>query len=144
MQLRAIGICVKPEQPQLAEAIRELSRWLEERGIEVAFDRPSARAVGADETPRIDLAAKVDCLIVLGGDGTLLAVARAVGDRSVPILGVNLGTLGFLAETASDELYPALEEVLAGRYHIEPRIRLDVQLARDGAELVATSRSTTP
>jgi NAD+ kinase len=135
MQPRIIGICVKPDQPQLADTVRALTGWLEERGLEVVLDPQSARAVAATETPRSDLAAKVDCVIVLGGDGTLLAVARAIGERPVPILGVNLGTLGFLAETASDELYTALEEVLAGRYRIESRSRLDVRLARGGEEL---------
>ncbi|HLB25401.1 MAG TPA: NAD(+)/NADH kinase, partial [Nitrospirota bacterium] len=72
-------------------------------------------------------------VVVLGGDGTLLAVARAIGDRDVPILGVNLGTLGFLAEIARGDLFSALEGVLAQRFRIEERMRLDVRVERGGA-----------
>jgi NAD+ kinase len=135
MLVRAVGICVKPEQPQLAELVRELARWLGERGIEVMAEAEAAEWISVAASPRSDLAAKVDLAIVLGGDGTLLAVARAIGSLRVPILGVNLGTLGFLAETASDELYDSLEEVLAGRFVVESRMRLDVTATRQGALL---------
>jgi NAD+ kinase len=77
---------------------------------------------------------KADLLIVLGGDGTLLGVARALGDEATPILAVNLGTLGFLAETARDELYRVLEEVLGGRFLAEERMRLEVRVERGGSE----------
>lgn len=132
VKVRAVGICTKPEQEQLADVVRELSGWLTERGLEVVLDAQGARWTGAAEMPRSDLAAKVDLVIVLGGDGTLLAVARAIGGRPVPILGVNLGTLGYLAETASDELYDALDQVLAGRFRVEERMRIAVQLERQG------------
>jgi NAD+ kinase len=74
-------------------------------------------------------------VVVLGGDGTLLAVARAIGDRDVPILGVNLGTLGYLAEIARSELFATLEAVLADRFRIEERMRLDVGVERAGSGL---------
>ena len=132
MEVRRVGICVKPEQEQLADLVRVLARWLEDRGLEVVCDAQSARWVGAPEVPRGDLAAKVDLVIVLGGDGTLLAVARAVGSRKVPILGVNLGTLGYLTETASEELYDALESVLAGGFRVEERMRIGVRIESRG------------
>lgn len=132
MEFRSVGICTKPEQPQLADLVRGLERWLRERGLEVVLDAQAAAWTGAPEIPRSDLAAKVDLVIVLGGDGTLLAVARAIGSRPVPILGVNLGTLGFLAETASDNLYPSLEDVLAGRFRVESRMRIEVSVERGG------------
>jgi NAD+ kinase len=130
MQLRAIGICTKPDQPQIADFVRDLAGWLEARGLEVVLDAQAAGWAGRPAVARSDLAAKVELVIVLGGDGTLLAVARAIADRDVPILGVNLGTLGFLAETASGELYDALEEVLAGRFRVEARMRLEVSASR--------------
>jgi NAD+ kinase len=74
-------------------------------------------------------------MVVLGGDGTLLAVARAIGERAVPVLGVNLGALGYLAEISLDELFPTLEGVLAGRLRTETRMRLDVFAERDGREI---------
>lgn len=134
MELRTVGICQKPEQ-DLATDVRDLVAWLSERGIQSFVESRSAGA-GADvsELPRSDLVAKADLLIVLGGDGTLLAVARALGESSVPILGVNLGTLGFLAETSREDLYPALGEVLQGNYVVEERMRIEVRVERDGAE----------
>jgi NAD+ kinase len=135
MEIRRVGICVKPEQPQLADLIRALEKWLVERGLEAQPDPESGRWTGAPGLPRGELAGRVDLVVVLGGDGTLLAVARAIGDRDVPILGVNLGTLGFLAEIARDELFPTLEAVLAGRFRIEERMRLDVSVERDASSL---------
>jgi len=74
-------------------------------------------------------------VIVLGGDGTLLAVARAIGRRLVPILGVNLGALGFLAETDLADLFPTLEAVLEDRFRVEPRMRFEVSVDHAGTEL---------
>jgi NAD+ kinase len=135
MEIRRVGICVKPEQPQLADLIRALEKWLVERGIEVFPDLESGRSTEAAGLARGELAGRVELVVVLGGDGTLLAVARALGDRDVPILGVNLGTLGFLAEIARDEIFPTLEAVFAGRFRIEERMRLDVSVERDGRSL---------
>jgi NAD+ kinase len=135
MEIRRAGICVKPEQPQLADMIRALEKWLVERGIEAFPDPESGRWTEAPGLARGELAGRVDLVVVLGGDGTLLAVARAIGARDVPILGVNLGTLGFLAEIARDEIFPTLEAVLAGRFQIEERMRLDVSVDRDGRSL---------
>jgi NAD+ kinase len=84
---------------------------------------------------RSELTDRVDLVIVLGGDGTLLAVARAIDERPVPVLGVNLGTLGFLAEISLDELFPTLEDVLADRLRVETRMRLDVRVEHEGREL---------
>ncbi len=135
MEIRRVGICVKPEQPELAELLRALEKWLGERGLEALPDPDSGRSTEAAGSPRSELAARADLVVVLGGDGTLLAVARAIGDRDVPILGVNLGTLGFLAEISRGELFAALEAVLAGRFRIEERMRLDVSVERAGGSL---------
>jgi NAD+ kinase len=132
MLIRSVGICLKPNQPQLADAVRSLEAWLVARGLEVVLGKQAASATGVSETLRSDVAEKVDLMVVLGGDGTLLAVARAIGSRPVPILAVNLGTLGFLAEISLDELYDTLEDVLAGRCLTEPRMRLDIAVERGG------------
>jgi NAD+ kinase len=131
MQFRAIGICVKPDQPQLAGQVAELATWLRQRGIEVRLDEHAARLRGEPETPLSDWIAKVDLVVVLGGDGTLLAAARAIGESNVPLLGVNLGTLGFLAETSGAGLRDALENAIAGRTAIASRMRLEVTLERE-------------
>ncbi len=128
---RSVGICLKPGRPDLGPAVLQLAGWLEQRGHEVLLDREAAASLGREGLHRHQLAEKVELGIVLGGDGTLLAVARAFGARPVPILGINLGTLGFMAEISRDELFPRLEEVLAGRYEIEARMRLQVGVQRE-------------
>jgi NAD+ kinase len=126
---------LKPGQPQAAATLRALVKWLGISGIEARLDAECAKLIeGAAEEMSV-LAAEVDLLISLGGDGTLLGVARAAGSRRVPILGVNLGTLGFLTEVTIDEMLPALETVLAGEAEIVSRMRLDVRASRDGREL---------
>jgi NAD+ kinase len=132
VKLQAVGICVKRDEPQVAERVATLEEWLHDRGVEVVLDREAARWLGRQGVALEDVAKRVDLLIVLGGDGTLLAAARAIGEREVPVLGVNLGTLGFLAETSSDELFEALEEAFAGRLVVAPRMRLQVEVERAG------------
>lgn len=133
--IQAVGVCLKPGQPQAAGAVRGLVKWLQQRGLRVLADEEVGEVTGEPPQPRSLLAGQVDLVIVLGGDGTLLSVARAVSDRPVPILGVNLGTLGFLTEVTLDELFAALERVLAGEVRVEPRMRLDVRALREGGEL---------
>ena len=135
MDIRSVGICVKPSQPQLAGLVRELEQWLVARRLEVVPDPEAGQWTEAAGAPRRELAEKADLVVVLGGDGTLLAVARAIGESPVPILGVNLGTMGFLAETARGELFPSLEQVIGGRFRSEARMRLDVVVERAGAEV---------
>jgi len=134
-RIRAVGVCLKPEQPQAAATVRGLVKWLAERDLPVVLDEDAAAVVGRPGTARDVLAGQVDLVVVLGGDGTLLSVARQVGSRPVPILGVNLGTLGFLTEIALDELFAALERALAGEIRVEARMRLDVRALREGREL---------
>ncbi len=134
MASRSLGLCLKPEQPQLAESVRELEKWLLDRGVEVVPDAEAGRYTEARGRGLVELGARVEAVIVLGGDGTLLAAARGLGARAVPILGVNLGTLGFLAETSRDELFASVEDLLAGRQRTELRMRLEVAVERAGVE----------
>ena len=135
MTIRTIGVCLKPDQPQFGDVVRELEKWLRDHGVEVLLDREAAQATGLEGVARSELTDRVDLVIVLGGDGTLLAVARAIDERPVPVLGVNLGTLGFLAGISLDELFPTLEDVLADRLRVETRMRLDVRVEHEGREL---------
>ena len=129
---RVVGVCLKTAQPQAAGVVRGLEKWLTERGRAVRLDEEAAEWVGRAGLPREQVAAESDVVVVLGGDGTLLSVARASGSRPVPVLGVNLGTLGFLTEVALDELFAAMERVLADEIRVEPRMRLDVRVLRGG------------
>lgn len=116
-KIARVGIVPKLESAEAESTAQELAEWLRRRGLEVEL-APS-------------LAKSQDLVIALGGDGTLLATARAL-PSGVPILGVNLGTLGFLTEVSRGDLYPALVQVLAGRYATERRALLNVELQRSG------------
>jgi NAD+ kinase len=109
-----------------------LTRWLASRRREVVMEQETAALadVSAPTVERAALAAQVDLIVVLGGDGTLLAMARHVGALGVPLLGVNLGGLGFLTATTLEALYPTLDAVLRGEYTAEERVVLAAALAR--------------
>jgi NAD+ kinase len=135
MTIRTVGVAIKAGAPRAEAAARDLAKWLAPRGVRVLYDPDAGAVVGETGVSREDLAREADLLVVLGGDGTLLAVARAVGARTVPILGINLGTLGFLAEVSVDEMEPALERALAGEMRVEARLRLEVEHRRGGRVL---------
>jgi len=133
--IQRVGLCVKHDRPQAADTARALVSWLRERGLEVRVDPECARWTGLPPTAVAALGAAVDLVVVLGGDGTLLSVARSFPECDVPILGANLGTLGFLTEVHVDELLPALEKTVAGEVRIERHTRVEVRARRDGREL---------
>ena len=132
MKFKKIGIISKPGKGEVAAVVPPLLKWLEEREIEVCVDKETASAVdgAARCLTRNEMSGAVELLIVLGGDGTLLATARALAGKPVPILAVNLGGLGFLTVTTRDELYPTLEQVLAGDFHTERRVQIAAEIVR--------------
>ena len=125
--IRKVALIHKLGEPEAARLGEELSDWLRRRDLEVLL--PELKIEPCGPTSSLDEEAACDLVVVLGGDGTLLSVARAVQGRA-PILGVNMGTLGFLTEINRGELYPSLVEVLAGRYSLEERSLLEVDLRR--------------
>jgi NAD+ kinase len=133
-----VGIVAKPDAPRAQGVILQLLPWLAARGRAVVFEKETADlvpvVVGASAS-KAELPGQVDLLIVLGGDGTLLSMARAVGDLGVPLLGVNLGGLGFLTATTLEEMFPALEAYLGGRMAIEERMLLAARVIRNGQPL---------
>jgi NAD+ kinase len=131
-RFRRLGILSKPRRPDIAEVVPPLLRWIEKRGLSFSYDVQTAEALGtSDGLTREDLAARADLLVVLGGDGTLLAAARASGARAIPLLAVNLGGLGFLMTTGIHEVYPVLERVLEGEFHTQCRTMVRGELLRD-------------
>jgi NAD+ kinase len=145
-QIKRIGIVLKPHQPDALRTVCELVRWLNERGITLVGTPEIERQRIEHETgcavmelPREDLAANVDLILVLGGDGTMIAVARMLGDREVPVLGINYGGLGYLAEFRIEELYQALESILSDNFRLDRRVMLDVELRRQG-DLITHNR----
>ncbi len=134
--MRTIGIIAKPLRDALSRVLPPLLDWLKARKLDAICDRETAECVGGlPGLAREEIAARADLLLVLGGDGTLLAAVRALGDRNVPLLPVNLGQLGFLTSVKLDELYPILEQVLAGQHRISERALLEVEVVRDGASI---------
>ena len=132
--MQRIGIATKPNKPEAEPILRELVAWLRGRGCEVLLDQAAATicpAVGPG-LPRAEVVAGADLAIVLGGDGTLLSIARMMGPREVPILGVNLGGLGFLTEITLHELYPTLETVLRGEFAVSRRLTMTARILRGG------------
>jgi NAD+ kinase len=130
-----VGLVAKPDAKEAQGVILTLLDWLGGRGLTVVLEKETAGLVPGASVPAAgkgDLPGQVDLLIVLGGDGTLLSMARAVGDLGVPILGVNLGGLGFLAATTLDEMLPALETLIGGGMEIEERMLLGARVRRDG------------
>jgi NAD+ kinase len=112
-------------------------RWLDERAIELVGGPEIEReriehetGCAISEVPHDEIAATADLMLVLGGDGTMIATARMIGDREVPVLGVNYGGLGYLAEFRIEELYHALESILSGNFRLDKRVMLDVELKR--------------
>ena len=137
MTIERVGICLKENQPQAEGTVTELVAFLRDRSVEVLADPQCASWAGLEPRSREFLAQEADLIVALGGDGTLLSVARASGTRSVPILGVNLGRLGFLAEVSLDEVLPTLDKALSGDLAVVSRMRLDVRVRRDNAEIGA-------
>jgi NAD+ kinase len=131
---KKIGIVSRPRREDLLSVLPNLLRWLEERGVEAAYDQETAASLGSSAPfagrPRGELAAHSDVLLVLGGDGTMLAAARVAAPLGVPILPINLGSLGFLTSFTLEEMYPALETVLAGVHFVSERVLLHVELRR--------------
>lgn len=131
--LRAIGIFSRPRRADITDIVRPLLEWLANRRIRALYDTETAASL-RDESgrPRESLADESDLLLVLGGDGTLLAAAREAAPRGIPILPINLGSLGFLTSFTLEELYPALEETIAGHVAASERVMLTASLVREG------------
>src|SRR4030095_10877340 len=144
--IKSIGVIVKRHQPDALETLCDLTRWLSDRGITFVglpeIEREQIehhtgckiQVVGEGEMPE-----RVDLMLVLGGDGTMIATGRMLSDNQVPVIGVNYGGLGYLAEFPIEEMFPALEAILAGEYKVQRRLMLRVELWR-GEELVTQSR----
>lgn len=134
--MKKIGIIAK-NIPEALKAAKKLRAWLESRGKKVFVDHETAVALKMQGYDRTEIPALVEMLIVLGGDGTLLSAARHVADAhtDVPIFGVNLGSLGFMAEVSLDELYDNLEKAIAGRLENEERMMLSASVIRSGKRL---------
>ena len=135
--MKRVGLIAKPHAEGLHELLQQLLPWCKGRQIEVFMDADTAATIGHSEHyPRTALPDLADLLIVLGGDGTLLSVTRLLEHhKTVPILGVNMGSLGFLTETTTHELLTHLDKILRGDYETQERMRLRTCVKREGDHL---------
>jgi len=131
---QTIGIISRPRRSNLDAVVPPLLKWLEARGVRALYDEETAGSLphGPRGKTRQEVADLSQLLLVLGGDGTLLAAARLAAPRAIPILPINMGSLGFLTSFTLEELYPALEDCLGGRFSFSERIMLHVELERTG------------
>src|SRR5215510_13385501 len=121
MNIRNVFIVTKPKQSDVARVATDLEAWFKTKSIKASLAR--------------DAASTADLAVVVGGDGTLLAAARLLADRQVPIVAVNYGGLGFLTEVTLDEMYAALERVLTGEFITELRMMIELSISRNGKQL---------
>jgi NAD+ kinase len=135
--VRRIGLILKREDSRIPLLLREVVPWLQSLGAEVFLDEGSALQEPAPCAilPTSQFVSSVDVVAVFGGDGTFLHAARIVASNGIPILGVNLGSLGFLAEVKIDEMRPALQNLMLGDYELEERMLLQVEVIRGGNAL---------
>lgn len=134
--MKRVAIISKPDKPELRDLVPRLMQWFSAKGYEILADpETAAYAAGLRPVPREKIAQeKPEFALVLGGDGTLLAAARAVAREDIPILGVNLGSLGFLTEILLSELFENLEAVECGQCRREPRAILECRIERAGRQ----------
>ncbi len=134
-KINSVGIVVKPGHPPAKATAAELSEWLRNNGLDQSGETISAGEITADKIPTMN----ADLIVVLGGDGTMISTARLVGDQDTLVLGINYGSLGYLTDFRIEEMFPALESIVAGNYEIDRRVMLDAEHWR-GDEKLATGR----
>ena len=133
---KKIGIVAKRNKKEAIEASRDLMIWFQARGVEVVLDEALKKSVAGKykSFSEVDIS-QLELLVVLGGDGTLLSAARLIRNGNVPILGVNLGGMGFLTAFSLNELYQVLEKFFSGSYETEKRMMLISTIVRNDAVL---------
>jgi len=134
--VKKIGLVIKASNPDAVILGCGIAAWVGERGGEVFCDKAFAdRIKPATPLEPDDIPGSIDTMVVLGGDGTMLYAARLIDGRKVPILGVNMGGLGFLTAITVKEVFPLLERIFGGEYEVEERMMLSVSLTRGGREI---------
>jgi NAD+ kinase len=135
--MKRVGFILKPDKSEAGVLLEALVPWVVARGDRaVVTTEDQIAPQGAEIVPEEDFASGIDLCVVLGGDGTMLRASRLVADQGLPVLGINLGQLGFLTGFAPTEAQAALEKALTGKLTASPRMRLAVTFRRPGAEPV--------
>ncbi len=135
--MKKIGIICKLEKAEPKEILQDLLPLLKRKGCDVYLDTETASKIGLNGYSRSEIASLVDAVIVLGGDGTMLSVSRLVAEKGVPILGVNLGSLGFITEISKEEVLAAVEKMIQSPLAIEERLMLHTQIFRNDNQVTS-------
>jgi NAD+ kinase len=132
--IKSVGLVIKRGDPEAIALAAAIAQWLHSRGVDLLAEPEAALPIQAEPLSKPELAQRADLIVVLGGDGTLLSIARFVCERETPILGVNLGSLGFLTQAAADEACASIQCVLEGQCTVDRRITLEAEvISSDGA-----------
>lgn len=142
-EIRRVGVLVKPHHPEAVRSVCRLLSYFAARGVALVTTPRAERAeieretgCALEELDESQLAASVDLIVVLGGDGTMISTARLLDNRSVPVLGINYGRLGYLTEVRVEEMTDALDAILAGGYRIDARVMLAAEVWRGDEKLL--------
>jgi len=131
--MKQVGLIVNLRKVRGGRFVDILTEWFEQRGIRVVLPQTTElKDTPSYGCPEINFQEEVDLILTLGGDGTLLGAARQTAGKGIPILGINLGQLGFLTDLEMTDLFPCLEKLIEGDYEVESRMMLNVQILRDG------------
>lgn len=133
--MRKIGIICKTGRTEPQKILAELLPLLKQKGCELFVDSDTASALGIKGYSRNDISSLAEVVLVLGGDGTMLNVSRLVVGKGIPILGINLGSMGFLTEVNKKDIFEAVDKMLSGRCTIEERLMLSVTVKREGEKI---------
>ena len=131
--MKKIGIVVKAD-PKVGQKADALEDWLHAKGVNTVRKESLPPHHGQRKDDKKQAPSDLFCIFVLGGDGTFLSAVRWIGDQKIPIMGVKFGDVGFLAETAEDRLYPVVESIISGSFLTQPRMRLMVNVTRQGRQ----------
>lgn len=142
-EIKCVGVVVKPHHREAWQTACDLAAWLDARGISLIGktyqdgENSAVEDCGVKIVETEEFQAQANLIVVLGGDGTMISTARLTGEREIPVLGINYGSLGYLTEFRIEEMFPALEAILAGDFEVDRRLMLEVEHWRDGERLAA-------
>jgi len=131
-KLETVGVVLRPDSPQLKEYFSDFKKFLVTKKIKVLLDKKSAKMIGLQGVDFYEMCKQSDVIISIGGDGTLISATRRSIDYQKPILGVNMGKLGFLTDYKADEINSAIEALLSGDYRIDMRMVMEIEALLSG------------
>lgn len=131
-KIKIVGFVLRPDSLDMLELYRNVSSKFKDKGIEVLLDEKSAKRIGIDGVEFDEMCKKVDLLVSLGGDGTLLGLVRKSYGFDKPVLGINAGNLGFLADIPIESVDDMVDRLIVGNYRVDDRIMIEGYIDRDG------------